>query len=316
MRHVDLIVAKSAYGADACAEYDIMGMTAKYKNETKNILGVAGFGSNFERVYTWNVAKGTFFREDDVRNARKVCVIGETVIKNLFKGNDPIGKSLSLRGVKFKVVGVMEEKGSMFGMDMDDCIYLPITTAQNLTGSNEIHQITVRIPDAKKIDKAAADTKRLLSTVLDNADFSIMTQGESLDMMKTIMNVMELITYVIAMISLVVGGIGIMNIMLVTVTERTREIGIRKAVGASSRNILSQFIVEAIIVSISGGLIGIVTSVLILAIFGPFIPFPMKASMLSIVLSFVFCTLIGVFFGTYPAMKAAKIDPIIAMKHE
>ncbi len=316
LRHVDLINAKSAYGADACPEYDIMGVTAKYKNESRNVLIVAGMGSNFERVYTWKVDRGVFFREDDVRNERKVCVVGETIVKNIFKGNNPLGKDLSVRGVKFKVIGIMEEKGSMFGMDMDDAIYLPITSAQNLTGSNEINQITVRIPNPKMIDKASADTKRLLLTVLDNTDFSIMTQGESLDMLKSIMSVMELITYVIAMISLLVGGIGIMNIMLVTVTERTREIGIRKAVGASSKNILSQFIVEAIMVSISGGLIGIIVSVSILAVLTPFIPFPVKASVLSIFISFIFCTLIGVFFGTYPAMKASRIDPIIAMKHE
>ena len=273
-------------------------------------------GSNFEKVFTWKVDKGGFFREEDVKTARKVAIIGVTVVKNIFKGVNPTGKYISVRGIKFRVIGVMEEKGSFFGMDMDDAIYMPITTAQNLGGSDDVHQITVRIPDPKQIDLAKADTKRLLLTMLDKNDFSVMTQGESLDMLKDIMSVMELITYVIAMISLLVGGIGIMNIMLVTVTERTREIGIRKAVGASAGNILSQFIVEAVMVSVLGGLIGIVVSVSILAILSPMIPFPVKASGASVIISFVFSSLIGIFFGTYPAVKASRIDPIVAMRYE
>ena len=316
MRHVELINDKSAFGADSCPEYDIMGVNVKYKNESRNVSFVSGMGSNFERVFTWKVDKGAFYREEDVKSARKVAIIGVTVVKNIFKGVNPVGKYISVRGIKFRVIGVMEEKGSFFGMDMDDAIYMPITTAQNIGGSDDVHQITVRIPDPKQIDMAKADIKRLLLTMLDKTDFSVMTQGESLDMLKDIMSVMELITYVIAMISLLVGGIGIMNIMLVTVTERTREIGIRKAVGASAGNILTQFIVESVIVSVIGGLIGIIVSVTILAILSPLIPFPVKASGVLIIVSFAFSSLIGIFFGTYPAVKASKIDPIAAMRYE
>ncbi|OGF47138.1 MAG: hypothetical protein A2452_13060 [Candidatus Firestonebacteria bacterium RIFOXYC2_FULL_39_67] len=316
LRHLDLIEARSSYGAETCPEYDMMGIIAKYKNESRNILGVAGVGANFEKVYTWKVETGAFFREDDVKSARRVCVVGETVVKNLFQGLNPIGKDLTVRGMKFRVIGIIEPKGKMFGMDMDNAIYMPITTAHNMTGSSEIHQITIRIPDAKNIDKAVAETKRTLLMDLEKTDFSVTTQGESLEMFKSIMSAMELITYVIASISLLVGGIGIMNIMLVTVTERTKEIGLRKAVGASSNNILFQFLVEAIIVTIMGGIIGILASIGILAAIAPFIPFPLKASMTSIIISFTFSSLIGVFFGTYPALKAARTDPIVALRYE
>ncbi|MEI6846266.1 MAG: ABC transporter permease, partial [Candidatus Firestonebacteria bacterium] len=261
LRHIDLIEARSSYGAEACPEYDLMGVLAKYKNETKTVGFVMGVKGNFEKIYTWKVATGTFFRDDDVKSARRVCIVGETVIKNVFQGINPIGKDLTVRGMKFRVIGIMEAKGKMFGMDMDNSIYMPITTAQNLTGSNEIHQITIRIPDAKNLDKAVAETKRTLLLDMDKTEFNVTTQGESLDMFKSVMSAMEFVTYIIASISLLVGGIGIMNIMLVTVTERTREIGIRKAVGASSKNILFQFLIEAIIVTIIGGIMGILASI-------------------------------------------------------
>ena len=316
MRHLDLIEARSSYNAETCPEYDLMGVIGKYKNESKTISFVGGVGGNFERVYAWKVKTGAFFRQDDVKAARKVCIVGETIVRTIFQGQNPIGPDLIVRGLKLRVLGIIEPKGKMFGMDMDNSVYMPITTAQNMTGSNEIHQITIRIPDAKNIDKAVAETKRTLLLDLEKTDFSVTTQGESLELFKSIMTAMELITYVIASISLIVGGIGIMNIMLVTVTERTREIGIRKAVGASSRNILFQFLVEAVIVAILGGLIGILVSIMILSGIAPFVPFPLKASTASIVISFTFSSLIGIFFGTYPALKASRTDPIVALRYE
>ncbi|MFH1825458.1 MAG: ABC transporter permease [Candidatus Firestonebacteria bacterium] len=317
-RHIDLLEARSSYGVIACPEYDLMGIVVKYKRESRKSSMVIGVYANMPEVYNWKIAQGNFFKQEDVNVGRKTVVIGETIVKDFFpSGNaNAIGKEISVKGIKFRIIGILESKGKMFDMDMDDIVVMPITTAHNLIGSTEIHQITLKVPNAKDVNKAVLETKRILKMEMEEKDFTVQSQSEMLGLFNTFANVLSVVTGVIAGISLLVAGIGIMNIMLVTVTERIKEIGLRKAVGATFYNILLQFLIESITITISGGLIGIILSIIIISTISPYVPFPLKASISSIILAFSFSTAIGVFFGVYPAVKAARIDPIVALKYE
>lgn len=316
LKHIEIIEATSSYGAKACPVTIIMGSTVKYKRESRNTTMIAGVTANFPYVRNWGLSSGKFFKEEDVNVSRKVAVVGDSIVRDLYKGADPLGKEIYIDGVKLTIIGVSEIKGKSFGRDNDDVIAVPITTIQEILGATTINQILVKVPDTKDVEKSMLEVKRLLLKEMDKEDFSITSQGDLLNMFNTFANVLSAVMGSVASISLLVGGIGIMNIMLVTVKERTREIGIRKAVGASFLDILFQFMVESTILAVTGGLTGIMIAVLTLEVVAPLVPFPLKASMTSIIVSFIFSSLIGVFFGTYPAVKAAKTDPIIALRYE
>lgn len=283
------------------------------------------YGVSYDYFYVTSraVQSGSFFTEDDVRTAKKYCVIGQTIREELFPGQDPIGRQIRIDKVPFTVVGLLTEEGSGGMQDMDDIILAPYTTIQNrLYGHQRGYTMIMgsalsedHIADA---EIEATELLRESHKIKDDAedDFEIMTQIELQEITGNITGILTILLGAIASISLVVGGIGIMNIMLVSVTERTREIGTRLAIGARESDILSQFLIEAIVLSLVGGLLGIVFGVIgnqiIYKATGFFIP----TALYSIAIGFGFSALVGVAFGYFPARKAAKLNPIDALRYE
>lgn len=277
-------------------------------------------------VRDWPVAAGRSFTDDDVRSATKVALIGQTVTDNLFGGIDPIDQIIRIKKIPFRVVGVLETKGqSPGGQDQDDTILVPITTAQKkLFGTSfpgMVRIIMVKAKDARALETAEPEIRELLRqrhrlTPRQEDDFTVRNLTQMMQVTEQSSKVMTLLLGAIASVSLVVGGIGIMNIMLVSVTERTREIGIRMAIGAKTWDIRLQFIMEAIILSLAGGIIGIILGVggsLVLSLVAGWTT---SVSPLAAVLAFVFSGFVGVFFGFYPAYKASLLNPIDALRYE
>ena len=289
---------------------------------------VQGVTPDYMTIRDYTMLSGQFFTNQDVDAAAKVAVLGETVVRNLFGNSEPTGQVAIIKNVPFTVVGVLTPKGqSPSGQDQDDIILLPISTAkQKVLGTNKanakaVSTLMVQASGAAAMDQAQQEMEALLRErhrILDGQDddFTIRNLTEVFAAQESSAQVMSILLGAIASVSLVVGGIGIMNIMLVTVTERTREIGLRQAVGAKTRDILSQFLVEAVTLSLLGGMIGIVTGLAASALISHFAQWSTQVSPLSILMAFVFSALVGVFFGYYPARKAAFLDPIEALRYE
>ena len=285
---------------------------------------VSGVSIDYLNIRQLSVEQGEMFTENDIRTAAKVCVIGKTIVDNLFPdGSDPIGKVIRCNQIPMRVVGVLKSKGyNSMGQDQDDVVLAPYSTvmkrllAQTYLGGIFASALTEDMTEeaVEEITSILRREHKLKAT--DNDDFTIRTQQELSSMLNTTTDLMTTLLACIAGISLVVGGIGIMNIMYVSVTERTREIGLRMSVGARGVDILSQFLIEAILISITGGLIGVIigcgASFMIKAI----AHWPVFIQPWSVLLSFAVCTVTGVFFGWYPAKKAADLDPIDAIRYE
>ena len=289
--------------------------------------GVYGVTPGIISVRNWSMAEGIFFTDQEVKNAAKVCILGQTVVGNLFGEMDPIGKVIRIKKLPFTVIGVLVEKGqSVMGQDQDDIIYIPITTAQRKifgTGGlpDMIRSINVQATNTEELvlaEKQITDLLKQRHHIGPNQenDFSVRNLTQMMKVAEQSTQVMTLLLGAIASVSMLVGGIGIMNIMLVSVTERTREIGIRMAVGAKSWDIRLQFIIEALTLSLIGGVIGIVTGVVAAKTISIVAGWPTIVSPFSIIFAFGFAGMVGIFFGFYPAYKASLLNPIDALRYE
>jgi len=282
-----------------------------------------GAGVDWPFIRAWNVSQGSFFTDQDVRVATKVCVLGNTVADNLFPQGDAVGQIVRIKNVPFKVVGVLERKGgNMMGSDQDDQIVAPYTTVmKRLQGQSRINMIYAaasapeRVPEAQEqIDALLRQRHRIARGA--EPDFNMRSQEEIAATSQQQMGILKTLLLSIAAVSLFIGGIGIMNIMLVSVTERTREIGIRMAIGAKGRHVLLQFLFEAVTLSIVGGLLGVLLGVGSSTLFARIMKWPVLVSSGSIALSFGVAGIVGICFGFFPALKASRLDPIEALRYE
>jgi putative ABC transport system permease protein len=289
----------------------------KFRNIGRDTM-VVGTTPEFERVRNLFVETGSYVTQADVDSKAKVAVLGRKVKDELFGQDNALGKVVMLSDARYRVVGVMRKKGMSLGWDVDDVVFIPVTSGQELFDTDALFEIIATTPREEDTDRAIAQIKDvLMRRHAHKEDFTIVTQGAMLETMNTILNVLTAVLGGIAGISLVVGGIGIMNIMLVSVRERTREIGIRKAVGARNRDIMAQFMIEAVTISGVGGIIGILLGgglALLIPVFVTVLPTSVSAW--SILMAFSFSMAVGVFFGVYPARKAALQDPIQALRYE
>jgi putative ABC transport system permease protein len=284
---------------------------------------VQGTGPNYPTIRAWAVAKGSFFTEEDVKASTKVAVLGQTVVDNLFGDANPIGQIIRAKGVPFRVLGVLDKKGgSAMGQDQDDLICVPYTTAQKrLMGVTYIGNIIVSAVSPEKIGQATEEIRALLRQRHrlgrdQDDDFEVRSQQDIANTATQMSGVLTVLLGAIASVSLLVGGIGIMNIMLVSVTERTREIGVRRAMGARRSDIRTQFLIESSLISGLGGAVGIAVGIFVARFIARFGGWPTLVQPQVVVVAFLFAGAIGVFFGLYPAAKAARLDPIDALRYE
>lgn len=275
-------------------------------------------------IRSWPLQDGVSFSGEDVKSVAKVCLIGQTVLNNLFvNGEDPLGKTIRFKNIPFVIIGVLGKKGeNTFGQDQDDVILTPASTVQKRILATTYYQnIFVSAIDENSTENAAAEITQVLRAShklqpgIEN-DFSVRTQAELISTFTSTSQILTILLSVIAGISLLVGGIGIMNIMYVSVTERTKEIGLRMSIGARGSDILKQFLIEAILISITGGLLGVVFGIAAAKLVTVFLQWPTLVTQSSVVLSFLVCFVTGVFFGYYPALKASRLDPIEALRYE
>lgn len=322
LKDYEALKEQSKYLAAISPSVNASGQFINGNNNTPSTI--YGISPDYMQIRQQKVKDGEMFGNDDIKTNAKVCVIGKTVADNLFtNGEDPVGKVIRFNKIPFRIVGVLESKGyNSFGMDQDDVVLAPYTTVmKRILSVTYLQGINASAITEDMTDLAIEDITSILrqSHKLKDSDednFSIRSQQEMAAMMNSTSDTMTVLLLVVACISLVVGGIGIMNIMYVSVTERTKEIGLRMSVGARGVDILNQFLIESVLLSVTGGLIGVIVGIGAAVGINVFAHWPIQIQPWSVLLSFAVCSATGIFFGWYPAKKAASLDPIEAIRYE
>ena len=322
MADYERIMREKKYVTNVSPEVTASGQ-AIYGNSNTNTT-VYGESPEYLDIKQWTIEQGDCFTQEDIKKAAKVCVVGTTIVKELYgEGADVIGKTIRFKSIPMRIIGVLKSKGyNNWGMDQDNVIIAPYSTvmkriaAQTWFSSIVCSAITEELSDAaiEELTQILRDNHKLKGDAAD--DFTIRSQAEMMETMSSTMDTVTIILVVAAAFSLLVDGIGIMNIMYVSVTERTREIGLRMSIGAKGIDILAQFLIESILISVTGGLIGVLFGIGAAVMVNVVAHFPIYIQPWSVLLSFVVCTVTGVFFGWYPAKKAAQLDPIEAIRYE
>ncbi len=284
---------------------------------------IYGASPEYLKIRDWGIDEGSMFTEDNIESYAKIAVIGKTVQENLFPNENPIGKMIRFKNIPFKVIGVLKEKGeNTFGQDQDDIIIAPYTAVQKrVLAQTYLQSIVASSQSEEDSENAVNEIKSIMETQHkikpdEDNDFNVSSQQEIISMFSSTSEMLTILLVAIASISLLVGGIGIMNIVYVSVKERTKEIGLRMAIGAKGNDILMQFLIESVLISITGGVLGVLIGLITTFCIQKFAGWPVSVTASSIVISFVVCTITGVFFGWYPARKAAQSDPIDALRYE
>ena len=315
-------IADQVAGARAVAPAASKKVTVILGNQNWTTT-LSGTDNGYFITRQWNLVSGRQFSDGELRGGSAVCIIGQTVRRNLFGSGEAIGQSFRLQSIPCKVIGILETKGqSGFGQDQDDVVLMPLRTYQTrLAGSTDVQLIFVSARDGVATSKVQKDIQNLMHErrrISEGAadDFNVQDVTEISNTLSTTTSVLTGLLSAVAAISLLVGGIGIMNIMLVSVTERTREIGIRLAVGALRRQVLAQFLIEAVVLSIFGGILGIGLGLVLAALGGSYLSIPFILNLPAVALAFLFSAFVGVMFGFFPARRAANLNPIEALRHE
>ena len=275
---------------------------------------VQGSDQNLPEVFDRPVAEGSYFTGADVDARRRVAVLGSRTAEQLFPGADPIGRQVTISGTRFRVIGVLAEQGESFGVSQDNEVHVPITTAQRLFAVDRVDAFAVKAPSAQSVPQLSEQLWRALKDEYPDQTFSAVTQTQILGVIGQILGLLTAVLAAIAGISLLVGGVGVSNIMLVSVRERTREIGLRKALGARQRDVLVQFLVEAVLLTSVGGLIGIVVGVAGSLLVDRLSPLPAVIEWWSPAVAFAVSAAVGIFFGVFPARRAGRLDPVVALR--
>jgi putative ABC transport system permease protein len=310
--HIDDI-KRGAKTIKAVMAYTENNGTMRYKGNT-HITQVSGVGVDYPDIRDQTVTSGRFFTLSQYNSAKKVAVIGTTAAEEIFGSEDPVGKKMTISEQRYTVLGVLEEKGAFGGVDMDDLVFIPATTAMRQFDMEYIMSLWAQSESSETVDQSKREIEKILLKTLDDDEFSVLDTKSLLSIISQIIGVLTAALGGIAAISLIVGGIGIMNIMLVSVTERTREIGLRKSVGATPKNILVQFLIEAVVLSFFGGMAGIFLGVSGAIGIGHF--FTTTITPWSIALATSVSSLVGIIFGVAPAYKASRLNPIEALRYE